>query len=350
MQKITSLHFPETIAQYSGFRQLLLFFDSMTQLLPAEDSFQSENHLVTAGMLEQYAPLPFGDDLAKFKRLIQDIQRHSPDFYGSSFSSLSASNTLQVDESSVLNLIAQMNPKDETRANAQRAEALLQARLLLKLAEISEIEEEELRENIQSINLKKSLLLSTLKGDEEEVGALLDALAEANISSESPGRFKQRLKAWTALLLADPKAPNWLVTSGPNDAFYLLKDAVETKTKPEHLFTIPLAGAISGLEDDQEYSTFLADFQNKTKACREILFSHLSKAAETGVFQKNKTVTEALEVWEQAVQALPAHDTNKLEFYLFKMPFSDLLIEGLGLKNVAPQETSMQNTVFAVLK
>lgn len=348
MEKITSLHFPETIAQYSSFRQLLLFFDNITQLQPAEDSFQEEDLLVKAGMLHQYAPLPFGNDLANFNRLIHDIQGHGSDFYGNSFSSLSTSMAMQVDESSVKELIALMKPKNEAQTDTRQADALFQARLLLRLNEIHEIEEEELREKIESINLKKSHLLAALKGDEEEFDPLAGDL-NLGTGSEQPLRFKQRLKAWANLLLADKQDMVWLATTGPNDAFDLLKDAVDFQTRPEHLFTISLASPRSESRDPQDLSTFLAAFHNKTGACRKILLAHLKKAADTGVFEKDQTLSETLAFWEKTVQSLSANGAKKLAFHLFKMPFSELLIKGLGLKNAAPRETSVQNTVIGVL-
>jgi hypothetical protein len=348
MPTITSLHCPETIDQYSSFRQLLLFFDSLTQLQPAEDSKQTENPLVKAGMLEQYAPLPFGNDLVKFNRLIKDIRRHSPDFYGSSLSSLSSS-PLPVDESSVKQLIAQMNPDTKSRENAQRTEeTFLQARLLLRLAEIHENEEKELQEKIYSINLKEARLLTALKGGDEELSALINS-QDMQMSAESPERFKRRLKAWAVLFLADQKEPPWLITMGPNDAFDLLKETIASKTRAEHLFTISLAGPIAEVQDDHKYAAFLADFQSKTETCRKTLFDQLKQTAETGIFHQDEKLAEALIKWEKTVQAIAANGTKKMAFYLFKMPFANLLVEGLSLKNAPPKKPLRQNAVLGVL-
>jgi hypothetical protein len=101
---------------------------------------------------------------------------------------------------------------------------------------------------------------------------------------------------------------------------------------------------------DQEYAAFLLDFQHKTKSCRETLHAQLKIAAETGIPQPEAAVAEALAVWEKAIRELPGKGATTLEFHLFKMPFSELLIEGLGLRNVVSSETSMPNTVLGVLK
>jgi hypothetical protein len=79
------------------------------------------------------------------------------------------------------------------------------------------------------------------------------------------------------------------------------------------------------------------------------LFDQLKQTAETGIFHQDEKLAEALIKWEKTVQAIAANGTKKMAFYLFKMPFANLLVEGLSLKNAPPKKPLRQNAVLGVL-
>jgi len=94
----------------------------------------------------------------------------------------------------------------------------------------------------------------------------------------------------------------------------------------------------------------MVDFQNKTKACRNTLFDHLKKAADTGLWQKRQSAIEATGAWEKEILDIDSQSSKQLEFHLFHMPFAEILSKGLNLKKMGPQETSTPNTILAILK
>ena len=73
MDSLNGLIFPRTIAQYAHFRQLLIFFDTLTLYQPAEDCEADSSGLAAAGMLKQSVPAPFGEELETFGHLVHSM-------------------------------------------------------------------------------------------------------------------------------------------------------------------------------------------------------------------------------------------------------------------------------------
>jgi hypothetical protein len=348
MQKLTSLYFPETIAQYPDFRQLLLFVDSIKQYLPSEDSITPESPLVKAGLLEQHTPVPFGDDLPNFQRLMKDMRGHGNEFYGNYLSSLSAASSIDVDEASVWQLISQMNTEKKNIDTNSHKDTLLQARLLLKLAEVRATDEQELLEKMSDLNGRKDKLFSALKGEGEDSAIFQDFSSAPEL--ENPARLKQRFKAWTHLFLCDKQPCSGLAITGSNEILELLKEHSDTMAVSK-LFEISLADFSSAEVEGHSFLELQQDFQNSTIPHREILLNHLLAIAETGTSKDSSSLAEPIKGWNQAIEKLDHSSLATLELYLFRTPMPQLFSKASGIDEMFIQkETSLPNTIIGVLR
>jgi hypothetical protein len=156
------------------------------------------------------------------------------------------------DERSVRSIVQALGGRPAAEAEGAKAaarEELWQARLLLRLAEILNQEEQELQEELAAISIKEQELFEALKG-EPEIAFALPGLQQS--ISRPPVRPEILVRAWARLFLADPRQDSHtILVSGQPDAVELLFDANEALSgkRPARLFRIPLPAA-GALERD----------------------------------------------------------------------------------------------------
>lgn len=343
---LTGLYFPETIAQYPCFSQLLLFLEMIVQYLPAEDSGTPEALLIEKGLLEQRLPIPFAEDLLSFQKLIKDLGGQGNAFYGSYLSSLSNSAAIDVDEATVWNLIGQMNPKDKGLSKNNKRESQFQARLLLKLTERQAAEDKDVNIQMASLKTKEDALLSALQGTH---GIPILSGMPTFKEPENPTRIKQRLKAWTHLLLADTKPTPWLAITSSHEMFDLLQETTLLTGEPPFL-ELPLP-ELSYQEDN--FTTYFSqrqDFRHASKSAREALHDLLREAAKNKDADSQMSREETLTQWQEALQTLEVPCKTALRFYRFKQPLPHLFCQACGLKEAQFEQKSLYpNTIIGLL-
>jgi len=345
-RQFSGLYFPETIAQYPSFSQLLLFFDSISQLLPAEDSATPDLPLVREGLLQQHVPLPFGEEgLASFNKLICDLQGHGNAFFNSYLSSLSNSAAIDIDEASVWNLIGKMAPQSKSAAPDQQ-DTLFQARLLLKLAEIKTQEQAEINRQMETLQAKNSSLFSELKG-ELPSASLAGLLAAEN--SESPNRFRQRFKAWTHLFLADSNETPWLALTCSQDVIESLQESAGDLAVREPLFELPLADLSANCED-QDLAARLQAFKTAHSDFLTECHLFLSKTAGSNEITKFTPTESLMSQWQDAVNSLDGAKAS-LQFFGFRMPLDQLFQENCRIHRNQPlPKTTYNNAVIGLIQ
>ena len=211
------LYTPATIPQERPFRQLLLVFDKIFLYAPSEDLPACD---AWDGAVAAYAPVPFGDDLETFRRLIADISANPDDFYGGGLLSMARTASGELDEGAVWQLIAQFAPN--AAREDRRIEALYQARLLLKLSEIVEERDREVGEALARVDEQAAHLLQDLKGEDdfEEIRRAAAGLAAGFDSTTA----KRRLAAWARLFCHDPRAGEHHLIACDRETFDILAD------------------------------------------------------------------------------------------------------------------------------
>ena len=165
MTTFNSLILPNTIPDETTIRQLLLFSGSIFQFAPAEDSINNEVITKFHNKFIHYAPVPFGDSLESFQNFFNDLTSHRAEYYSGALSHLSAGISTDIDESSVWQLIHSF--AKQTSSEEESAQTLMHARLLLKLAEIHDIEESEINAAISEVDSQVNQVMSELKNERE---------------------------------------------------------------------------------------------------------------------------------------------------------------------------------------
>jgi len=339
MKPTTALYFPETIARNRQFRQLLLFLDGLRHYLPCEESATPDSPLVQAGLLEQHLPLPLGDDLDSFKRLIADITAQGSAFYGSCLSAISNSAAGDIDEASIWKIIEGMSSKNRDQ-DPKRADTLLQARLLLRLFEINQQEEEEIDQEIDRLQEKNRALIEALKGG----SAALDIDPAVFRTQESQERLKRRFRAWGHLFMADKTPPPWLLAGENQEILEEMQECLPLTAQRDPFMELTLA--LPPEADSHEgYINFRAKLHEETAPWRSALLKGLRQCAASG-----RAVIESADIakWNDS-QATNGKDSATLGFYILPQPLPELLRQTCGLPDAPGPVPGLPHTIVAIL-
>ncbi len=303
MNQLTALYFPETTIRTSQAAQELLFFDQISYYLPAEDNQPDETE-PEDGLCRGYAPVPFTDDLDRFRQLIRELKGNEAEFYSGQLSSMTLRYLEDRDESTVKNLISTISGQgnadkaDETK----KREELWQARLLLQLAAMLAGEEQDLQNELSALSAKKVQLFDDLKGEEEMSFAHGQIIAPQNFS---PVRPEILCRAWAKLFVADKRQQeHWILNCGLPETADILFEINESLSnqRPTRLFRIPLPN-IHGMEKDD----FLAGrtaFRNEARDVLQGFKEQLNDAAINGLQgQTLKNCTDLAAQWTRLFDA-----------------------------------------------
>ncbi|WP_136806919.1 hypothetical protein [Desulfosediminicola flagellatus] len=209
MNTLESLYFPGTEI-YSGSQYpVFLLFSKLHVLQPVEDSETADNSadiFKTTGHCQAHTPSPLGDGRDRFLHLIRDIKDRKDD-YAAQLSSLTVASMsakkASIEDSSrgiITSLLGGHGLK--TAPEEDNDVQLWQARLVLKIAEILDREEEEVAMQMALLDDEEEGLFKTLHGelaDDDE--NLLDELKQLKekITLPTAGSIRKRLSAWSRL-------------------------------------------------------------------------------------------------------------------------------------------------------
>lgn len=240
MSQLTALYFPDTAITTQAVYQELLFFDKILFYQPVEIDQEEVYTPEDLDLCSGYPPVPFKEDLDRFKALLRELKGHEGEFYSGQLSSMSLEYMESRDRPTVEGLISSITKtQDTTEPETKTKEALWQSRLLLKLAEIMAQEEQDLQNELSAIARKEELLFDALKGDPELSKSLRP---QTSYPTPIPVRPKIILKAWGQLFLADKKETPWILTTDDSEygeSFFEASEALSGQ-RPVRLCRIPL--------------------------------------------------------------------------------------------------------------
>ncbi len=204
--------FPQTIVNEKFLGLLLPVFPSLVYLKPTEEPHCPQEketpaiaELLNEKRLELPAPAPLGPLLERFNAMIKDIESNRENFAGQLVhlggTRLSSGKTETL--SSIKTSLSRNQLKD--KGEEELIETLWKARLILKLAEIQDQEQEEIRRELETLHAKQHDLFHELR-QETVTGFQLTSPGQNNLRTDSPG-FKHRLRAWTRLFILGDYAP-----------------------------------------------------------------------------------------------------------------------------------------------
>jgi hypothetical protein len=297
---------PITIPQDRLFRQTLLVFDKVFLYAASEDAcddnLYTQNHL-----LKHYAPLPFGNDLDNFKRLIKDIKGNRAEYYSGGLYSMSVAAN-QVDEGAVWQLVSDiMSPESR---DDKYAKTMLEARLILRLAEIVTAEEEEICRELDKVDQLADSLLDELKDVKTA------KLTKSHLSSAVSMNLPKLVRAWGYLFLADSMENRpWIATTASLEVFEMLADHYSTNINEQPLKICSLLFPDQIMDDEGDFIDRRNEIRNSL--CPVDLENILREAAEKGTIDSN-ALSEIEAVWQGKADSDKEGYSGKIEFYLFQ--------------------------------
>ena len=316
-QYFSTLLLPDTIPQEATLRQLLLYFETIFLYSPTEDILQRLSPEIQS-LCRQYAPVPLGEGLQTFQRLIHDMTAHRAEYYGGGLSAIST-RLSAVDEESVWQLIHRLSPPTGKKV---QSETLLQARLLLQLAEIQDQENGELQQTLRELDHKQEALLRELVHDEDRLPAKFDCLIDSS-PSQVNDHLEQRLRAWGHLFLADDeRKKHWLISTSPAVLAILNEYASATINEiPNRLLSLPIPGvrAIMDLAP-ADYLKERRVWRQQASTSLAALAVGIKGATISGTFDQGDSLLEQIVAGYQKMSAW--QDTRQATLNLYLLPLS----------------------------
>jgi hypothetical protein len=287
MNLLETLYFPDTTIYTDRQFPIFLLFAPVHILQAVENEntktarTSPPDTFMDSHFCQVHTPSPLGDDLTRFLHLIEDIKNRKDD-YAAQLSALTVASmsapALTPRENSKNEIISSILGQEVPQQDNQ--EKLWQARLVLKIAEILDREEEEIAEALTFLDDTEGDLFGKLQGKDDEFPGEnpYDDLLQLKKKINPPRRetIANRLRAWQQILSKSHAhlSPIWLTTR--SEAADILLEKYEKKNQkaitPFLTMDIP---AKSGKDAEQAFlktETFLED----STELRKTLFSHLT--------------------------------------------------------------------------
>jgi hypothetical protein len=351
---LSALVMPETVPTVRDVGSLLLFFDSLSYYLPTEsDSNGGADYDLFRGHCAVYAPAPLGEDLNRFTRLLHELENSRGEdisrLFASAKSPITSGEIRDKSEATTGNVFTTLHRDNNETAHIQYKERLWQARLLLKLAELLDRREREVKEGLAHITTAEKETLSALEGDDAFRGVLeqssnleqptgMSEYSDTYSTGGSSLLISLRLGAWAELFLADSSPDRPFILVAPNSDYgSRILDGYENiwRRMPEKIISltipaIPDLGSSGPL--NEQY--FLKRNELRT-AVRDHLEYFNNILVQTAA-RDNKTDSEIdpkhVAAWEEAVKIeFPesAAGRRKLDFYCFSDNPPEILMQKL---------------------
>lgn len=299
-----TLYFPGTVIFSGSQYPLFLLFPQVHILQPVEaeandgTAAEPSDIFIKNGFCQAHTPCPLGDDRKRFLHLIADIKNRKDDYAaqlsGLTVAAMSAPRPQGDDTAQeiVSSLLGTQGIKDAQAKEDAVALALWQARLVLKIAEVLDREEEEIAEQLSLLDDRQASLFRQLHGDdqadpdeEDTLRELLDLREKINHPSASV--IRNRFRAWKQLFVAG-NLPEWAVwTTDMPEAADIVLDQYETLQGRPALEIGHIALPASVGHDRQEAFDRIASFRGGnhdllSRIAADLASVSATEQAETG--------------------------------------------------------------------
>lgn len=347
MNTLDTLYFPDTAIFSDRQLPIFLLFTPVHILQPVETdtSEQSAPSLPDTFMdglfCQAHTPSPLqGDDLNRFLRLIKDIKNRKDDYAAQlsalTVASLSSSpqSRTETSKNEIISSILGQDSSQSTSLEIEAKEKLWQARLVLKIAEILDHEEEEIAEALSFLDNTEVELFEKLKGSEDQFPGEnpYEDLMQLRKKINPPRRetINSRMRAWIELLKNYGKTISslWLTTRSEAADILLEKYERTFNTPISPFFSLELPAKL-GI-DTKEALINIENFHRESKKLRTELSEYLGKTLKhNGESIPGKKESENwLKRWGLLVEnhfPEKSHGRLTLSLYLFETHPSTLL-------------------------
>jgi hypothetical protein len=380
----SALLFPETEPSAYTIASLLFFFKSISFYLPTESDTAGKNLVnLFENLCKAYVPAPLHEDLARFNRLLREMETSRSDDLTRLFSVARAPFTTgqirDKDEISSDSVFSALQSKTEMKISAADKERLWLARLILKLAEILDRRETEVRQGLARVALSEQRVFASLEGisnmDTEDLAELpeIDKLklvpgTKSGFAELTRGASSLltplRVKAWAELFLADTTLhlPPVIVAANSECGSSLLDDCEITwGWSPGKLFTLTLP-TFPGLAAEKSAKNDYMKCRNKLQAAAmvqleyfEAFFNESAAHAQPLPGKHIALLADSANSWNKTVKSgLPAitRELKTLDFY--RLPGIPLTSLFQKLYHLGPVHGAVRkdhpSTILAILQ
>jgi hypothetical protein len=368
MNSLNTLFFPGTeiysIRQYPIF----LLFQKLHLIKPVEDDLvgsgnEFSDSFIKSGFCQVHTPCPLGEHRNRFLHLIEDIRNRKDDYTAQLSALVLAANSGRsgrsaIDEDSERGIIASLLTPDDQKAKSLLADKegkLWQARLVLAIGEILDLEEEEIAAKLAILEDDQAGLFRALHGEIEELEednpfAELNQL-ENNIVAANTGNIKKRFNGWKTLFLESdmPEFEVFFTTS--QDAADLLLELYEQKTNQPALpaATLDLPGLIGW--NSEEASQAAVKFHEDNRDLLSRIYACLADLAQQDALpnhemQIDNAFAAMTEEWNAQLESV--FPVNKLG----RVPVKCYLFPGFACSTVIgkpqPENDNFKNGLLVV--
>lgn len=216
--------FPDTRPRDEILFPLVQLFTQTVYLAPVENDLPTglsslATELLAQDILHFYCPAPLGAAQKRFHLLLKELQQNPANYAQLALAGLGPQEAGE-SKNAIINAVRQER-SSTVNPHPKQEEALWQARLVLKLAEILEQEEEEIQQRLHKIALREQGLLQTLRD------APLTASSNSPELRHNTSRSRLRLRAWQKLFAGKEHiVPDCCFITSDQDAFAAI---IETK-------------------------------------------------------------------------------------------------------------------------
>ncbi|MDX1776900.1 MAG: hypothetical protein R3297_09985, partial [Desulfobulbales bacterium] len=267
MKHVSALIFPATEPSYHILSRFLIFFKTLScyRVMEPEEAGNNDDNLFP-GLYSGYTPAPLGKDLLRFKRLLQEMETGRADEFARLFSiakaPMAGGRLRDRDETSSAGIFSALHRDDDTEKSIRHQEDLWQARLILKLAEMFDRKEDEVRQGLEQISAAERKVFASLEGpgdnnagtaeelpapDKQQHPHINHILPAGAAAAPAQTLIPIRLKAWARLYLEDnsDRLAIILAAQGSQSGSILL-DGYENiwRKEPLKLFSLPLPDSL----------------------------------------------------------------------------------------------------------
>ncbi|HIJ89766.1 MAG: hypothetical protein OEV89_02810 [Desulfobulbaceae bacterium] len=275
-QSLNALFSPETTPHFADLQTFRLLFDHLFFYALPDRSTPLSVKTEQQEMWTGYTPVSLSEEEQdRFLSMAHELKGHEAEFHRGLLASLAAGHGDR-DEASAGSLASALRSGKNT-AQTRKApdEALWQAMLILKLAEMFRAEEREIAQGFMAISDKEAQLFAAIRGEETEAGGgdeeeeqTLRELTAATAMSGPTINLTRLAKAWGHLYTRDAKAGEIpLLITNHEELQGLLADTYETLTGklPRQLVSLTLPTQ----EQSEEDASRMERFKAETRAFKE---------------------------------------------------------------------------------
>lgn len=323
MKRHSAVLFPDTVPNEQVLFPLVQVFQPIVYCLPVENEPAEQEkqsplpeEFFSHSLCRRVFPAPLGPDRDRFMRLISDLRYRGDDYAAQlanvTLASIGTTGDTETKGTILSNLlnshgIRQVKPDRKTMI-------LWQSRLILKLGELYDENQQILRDEMARIRERERGLIEELRRESEHSYMSTEKLFSGSVEDEDQQRL--RLKAWARVFTLGQNTPEGcriFVTADKDACDRLAEEYERVKGAiPEKLNSLPLPARPAGdeipsIEQVQRFSKEAEVFHEQVG-----LLLHETSTGDG--------LTERMDKWEQLLEQYypaPACGRRQLDLYRF---------------------------------